>query len=79
MLTSPVTPLTSTTTSQRLSNQRLPSKYVSNTLNQSISIIQTRCESDMAAAKALRDGVGEPQMNFKQDFKVRFKHYHNMF
>ena len=48
-------------------------------LNQSISIIQTHCESDMAAVKVLRDSVDEPQVNFKQDFKVRFKHYYNMF
>jgi len=50
---------------QRLANQRGRLKYVSNTINQSISIIQTRCESVIAAAKGLRDSVGEPQVNFK--------------
>ena len=33
----------------------------------------------MAAAKALKDGIGEPQVNFKQDFKVRSKYYYNIF
>ena len=33
----------------------------------------------MAAVKALRDSIGKLQVNFKQDFKVRFKYYYNMF